>query len=231
LLANIYFLYEWDWAGAEAAWKRAFELNPNLGESVYAHFLWVMKRPEEAMAQMERTLQLDPLSEMTQLHYAAMLQSAGRDDEAFEMWRKLLRTSPHHPMAHWGLSVSFLRKGMYEESLTEMKANYSSIRDLEVEEALTQGYAQSGYKGAMKRAADLLAERARKTYVLSNDVAALYALAGENAEALDWLEKSFEERSPHMPYLGAYIEFEPLHSDPRFQELLRKMNLPVDEKE
>jgi len=229
LLACINFLYEWDWAEAEAEWKRAIELNPNLGESVYAHFLWVMKRPEEAMAQMDRTLQLDPLNEMAQLHHAFMLQSAGRDDEALLQWRKLLRTSPHHPMAHWGLSVSFLRKGMYEESLAEMKASYSYIGDSEVEEALTQGYAQSGYQGAMRRAADLLAARARKTYVLSNDVAILYALAGENAQALDWLEKSFEERSPHMPYIDAIVEFAPLRSDPRFQDLLRKMNLPVDE--
>jgi serine/threonine-protein kinase len=231
LLADIYFLYDWDWANAEAEWKRAIELNPNEGHSVYAHFLWVMKRPEEAMAQMERALQLDPLNEIVQLHHAAMLQSAGRDDEAFEQWNKLLRTSPQHPMAHWGLSVSFMRKGMYEESLEELKASFSSMGDREVEEALTLGYAQSGYRGALKRAANLLAERGRKTYVLSNDVAALYALAGENAQALDWLEKSLEERSPHMPYVGAYVEFASLHSYPRFQELLRKMNLPVELKE
>jgi hypothetical protein len=83
----------------------------------------------------------------------------------------------------------------------------------------------------MRRAADLLASRARKTYVLSFDVAALYSIAGENAQALDWLEKGLEERSPHMPYVDAYLEFAPLRSDPRFQDLLRKMNLPVDEKE
>jgi serine/threonine-protein kinase len=231
MLARLNFLYEWDWAGAEAEWKRAIELNPNFGDSVYAHFLWVMKRPEEAMAQMERALQLDPLNEVVQLHNAWMLQSAGRDDEAIVQVRKLLRTSPQHPMAHQVLSVLLLRKAMYEESLAEMKASYSSIGDREVEEALTQGYAQSGYRGAMKRAADLLAARAHKTYVNSIDVACLYALAGENAQALEWLEKSLEERSPHMPYVDAYVELAPLRSDPRFQDLLRKMNLPVDEKE
>jgi tetratricopeptide (TPR) repeat protein len=189
-----------------------------------------MKRPEEAMAKMERTLQLAPLDEVVQLHHAAMLLSAGRDDEANVQVRKLLRTSPQHPMAHGLLSVLLLRKGMYEESLAEMKASYSSIGDREVEEALTQGYAQSGYRGAMRSAADLLAARARKTYVPPFDTALLYALAGENDQAFEWLEKSFEDRSPHMPYVGAYIELEPLHSDPRFQNLLRKMNLPVDEK-
>jgi tetratricopeptide (TPR) repeat protein len=190
-----------------------------------------MKRPEEAMAKIEQTLQLAPLDEIVQLSHASLLQSAGRDDEAIAQWRKLLRTSPQHPMAHWGLSVALLRKGMYEESLAEMKASYSSIGDREVEEALTQGYTQSGYQGAMKRAADLLTARAYKTYVNSIDVASLYALAGENAQALDWLEKGLEERSPQMPYIDTWVEFAPLRSYPRFQNLLRKMNLPVDEKE
>jgi hypothetical protein len=67
--------------------------------------------------------------------------------------------------------------------------------------------------------------------VNSFDVALLYAMAGENDQAFEWLEKSLEERSPHMPYVGAYAELAPLRSDPRFQDLLRKMNLPVDEKE
>jgi len=231
LLAWVNFLYEWDWAGAEAAWKRAIELNPNHGDSVYAQYLWVMKRPEEAMAEMERAMQLDPLNETFQLHHAFLLQSAGRDDEVIVEVRKLLRTSPQNPMLHEMLSVALMRKAMYEESLAEMKASYSLIGDHEVVEALTQGYAQSGFRGAMRSAADLLAARARKTYVNSFQVALLYATAGENDQAFEWLEKSLEERSPHMPYVDAYVELTPLRSDPRFQELLRKMNLPVDEKE
>jgi serine/threonine-protein kinase len=226
-LAWVNFLYEWDWSGAEVEWKRTFELNPNLGDSVYAQFLWVMKRPAEAMAQMERARQLDPLNEISHLHHAWMLQSAGRDDEVIEEVRKLLRTSPQNPMLHGMLSISLFRKAMYEESLAEMKANFAAMGDREVEEALAQGYVKSGHKGAMKHAADLLAARAHKTYVNSIDVAVLYAIAGEDDQAFEWLEKCLEERNPQMPYLGAYVEFEPLRSDPRFQDLLRKMNLPT----
>jgi len=226
LLACVYFLYEWDWADAEAEWKRAIELNPNYVDSVYAHFLWVMKRPEEAMAQMERALQLDPLNELVHIHHGFILLSAGRYDEVIVQMRKLLRTSPQHPMAHGGLSTALWQKAMYEESLTEMKAYYSCMGDLEVEEALTQGYAQSGYRGAMRRAADLLAARARKTYVAPLDVACLYAIAGENDQALECLENGLEVRDPCMPYVDAYVEFAPLRSDPRFQDLLRRMGLP-----
>jgi TolB-like protein len=226
-LAWVNFLYEWDWAGAEAAWKRAIELNPNYVDSVYSHFLWVMKRPEEAMAQMERALQLDPLNEFVHIHHGFILLSAGRYDEVIVQMRNLLRTSPQHPMAHQLISVTLWHKAMYDESLAEMKAYYSYMGDREVEEALTQGYAQSGYRGAMRSAADLLAARARKTYVLSVDVALLYAIAGENDQALEWLEKGLEVRDPVMPYVDAFVEFAPLHDEPRFQYLLRKMNLPT----
>jgi tetratricopeptide (TPR) repeat protein len=225
-LAWVKFLYEWDWAGAEVEWKKAIELNPNHGDSVYAQFLWVTNRPDEAMAEMERALRLDPLNEVVKIHHAFLLLSAGRDDEAIKQVRKLLRTSPQHPMLHWMLSVSLLHKAMYEESLAAMKASYSSIGDNEVEEGLTHGYEQSGYRGAMRSTADLLAVRARKTYVSSFDVALLYAIAGENDQAFEWLEKSLEQRSPHMPYINAYVELTPLHSDPRFLDLLHKMKLP-----
>jgi hypothetical protein len=67
--------------------------------------------------------------------------------------------------------------------------------------------------------------------VNSIDVAWLNALAGENDQAFEWLQKSLEERNPQMPYVDAYVEFAHLRSDPRFRDLLRKMNLPVDEKE
>jgi TolB-like protein len=225
-LAAVNYLHEWDWAGAEVEFKRAIELNPNFPDarSLYSHYLMIMKRPEEAMAQMQRALQLDPLNALVQVHHAFLLESAGRYDEAVVQCRNLLRTSPQNPMPHWMLSYNLFRKAKYEESLAEMKAYYAG--DREFEEALTQGYAQSGYRGAMRRVADMLAARARKTYVIPNDVASLYAMAGEKAQALSWLEKGFEVRDPNMPYLNLYPEFETLRNTPRFQALLRRMNLP-----
>jgi len=140
-----------------------------------------------------------------------------------------LRTSPENPGAHCGLADIFFHKAMYEEFLAEQKAYYSSIGDREVEEALTQGYAQSGFRGAMRRAADVRIARFRKRYVSPEEIATLYMYAGENAQALAWLEKGLEVRDPIMPYVNLYVVFETLHSDPRYQDLLRKMNLPVSE--
>jgi TolB-like protein/Tfp pilus assembly protein PilF len=226
-LACVNLYSEWDWAGAEVEFKRAIELNPNYPDAraLYSNYLMIMKRPEEATAQIQRALELDPFNAMFHGWHAANLTMAGRYDEAIAEFRKALRASPDLAFAHWMISDIAFSKAMYEESLAEMKAYYAG--DREVEDALTQGYAQSGYRGAMRRAADTLAGRGRKSYVLPSDVAGLYVWAGEKAQALEWLEKALEVRDPNLPsMLNGDPTFETLRSDPRFQDLLRRMNFP-----
>jgi hypothetical protein len=118
------------------------------------------------------------------------------------------------------LSAILFRRAKYEGSLAEMKAYYAG--DREIEEALTRGYAQSGYSGAMKRAADILASRAHKTHVAPQDVAGLYAMAGEKDQALGWLEKGVEMHDPSMPETGLHPVFEALRSEPRFPQSGRR---------
>jgi tetratricopeptide (TPR) repeat protein len=212
--------------GAEREYKRSFELNPNDAgaRATYSFYLINMKRPEEGMAEIQRALELDPLNTWLQAVYGDDLVFAGRDDEALVQYQKALRTSSGLTWAHLGLSGILFRKAKYEESWAETKAYYAG--DREMEDALTQGYAQSGYRGAMRRAADILAARARKTYVSPTDVAALYVMAGENAQALGWLEKGVEVRDGNMAYVDGWAIFDSLRSDPRFQALLRRMNFP-----
>ena len=225
-LGAIDYYYEWDWAGAEVEFKRAIELNPNNGatRAFYSYFLINMKRPEEGMAQIQRALELDPLNGWVQGVHSNDLVMVGRDDEAMVQCRKALRISSGFTFVHGWLAGILFRKAKYEESLAEMKAVYAG--DREMEEALTQGNAQSGYRGAMRRAADLLAARARKTYVNPTEVAWLYVMAGEKAQALAWLEKGFEVHDFNLPGVGVLPDYDTLRSDPRFQDLLRRMNLP-----
>jgi tetratricopeptide (TPR) repeat protein len=227
-LATVNGFYEWDWAGAEVEYKRAIELNPNYPDAraLYSHYLMCMKRPEEAMVQIQQALELDPLNAFYQAFYAVDLYLAGRYDEAIPEFRKALRTSPELPFAHWMLGDTLYMKGLYEEALAEFKASYDYSGIRELGEALTQGYAQSGYRGAMRRAADVLAARARKAYVPTCDVAGLYAKAGEKAQALAWLERGFEARDPNMPYVNVDPNLGRWRSDPRFQAILRRMNFP-----
>jgi serine/threonine protein kinase/Tfp pilus assembly protein PilF len=225
-LATINSFYEWDWAGADAEYKKAIELNPNFADvrAFYSHFLMCMKRPEEAMAQIQRALDVDPLNSFYQAFYGVDLMLAGQYEEAIVQLRKALDRSPGILFAHWMLSEILLMKGLHEESLTEIKACYAW--DREVEEALTQGYVQSDYTGAMRRAADILAARARKTFGGLYQPACLYVMAREESQALEWLEKGFELRDPNMPYINVDPIFDSLRNTPRFQDLVRRMNLP-----
>jgi TolB-like protein/tRNA A-37 threonylcarbamoyl transferase component Bud32/Tfp pilus assembly protein PilF len=225
-ILGIVHFQEWDWAGAEAETRRAIELNPSFARvrADYSQQLMIMKRPGEAMTQIQRALELDPLNAFFQLLYGIDLEIARRYDEAIVQFRKALSMSPGLRPAHWNLSSTFFYKRQYEESLAEIKAYYAGNR--EMEEALTRGYAQSGYSGAMRRAADLQAARSPNTYVLPTDVAELYGLAGEEAQALAWLEKGLEARDPNMAFINVDPTFESLRSQPRFQALVRRMNLP-----
>jgi TolB-like protein/Tfp pilus assembly protein PilF/predicted Ser/Thr protein kinase len=228
ILAELHCYHDWDWAGADAEYKKAIELDPSSAgnRAAYSEYLMIMKRPEEAMTQIQRAMELDPLNELVRAFYGMVLQFAGRDDEAMVQYRQALRSSPDLLVAHCNLWDIFFRKSMYEESLAEVKACFNSVGYPEVEAALVQGYAQSGYRGAMRRAADVLAERSRKTYVLPYSVAQLYLCAGEKARALEWLERGFEARDPNMLYLNVDTAMDSLRSEPRFQALVRRMNLP-----
>ena len=105
------------------------------------------------------------------------------------------------------------------------KKRYAVLGDDEVEEALDRGYGQGGYPGAMRREAETLAARSRTTFVAPSHVARLYAFAGDNEQALEWLGQGIEERDPEMPYVLNAALSDPLRDDPRFQDLLRRMNL------
>jgi serine/threonine-protein kinase len=128
--------------------------------------------------------------------------------------------------AHLDLSSPLFYTGPFEASLAELKAIYGSLGDREVGAALVQGHAQAGYSGAMKRAADVLAARSRKALVLPVWVAGSYVRAGERARALEWLERALEARDPNLPSVNPDPDFDGLRSEPRFQAILRRMNLP-----
>lgn len=113
---------------------------------------------------------------------------------------------------------------MYEEALDAQRSYFASIGHREGEEALTRGYAEGGYRGAMRRAADTLAARSLRTHTGAKIAASLYARAGENERALEWLERAFANHDPGILYLGWPV-FDSVRDHPRFQDLLRGMNL------
>ena len=115
---------------------------------------------------------------------------------------------------------------MDREALSASKAYFNSIYGYpEVQEAFNKGAAQAGYRGALRSAAEVFEAGFPKAYVNPSDVAYLHVGAGDNPRALDWLEKGCDVRDPNMPYVGMPW-FDPLRSEPRYQAILRRMNLP-----
>jgi len=227
-LALVRIWSDWDWEGGETAFLRAIALNPNYPyvRAFYADFLMMMKRPEEAMAQIERALELDPFNPMFQTFYGMDLLFVHRYDEAIAQFRNTLRTVPNHVRAHLGLYGAYHQKQMYEEALAETKAFFAAVGDREIVEALERGNLEAGYARAMGLAAETLAARSRTIFVRPTMIAELYALAGENRQALEWLERGYDERDPDMPYLSVQFALDSLRDDSQFKDLLARMNLP-----
>jgi len=226
-LATVLTWTDWDFAAAEREWQRAVELNPSDAQAraFYSHFLMNVRRPDEAMAQIELALKGDPFNVIIQSFYAVDLLFVRRYDDVIAAAREALRLQPGAPVALETLWFAYSFKAMPKEAIEGAKGYLMSIYgDREVEEALDQGYAEAGYAEGMKRAAEALDRRFRASFVLPTDIAFLYIEARENAQALEWLEKAFEVRDPAMPYLGL-PNFDSLRSDPRFTELLRRIGL------
>ncbi len=227
-LAGFKAAYEWDWAGAEAEFQRAIQLNPNDASAhfFYSDLLISVGRSREARAEIERALELDPLNFFFQCFYGWHLVYLRRYDDAIAQFHKTLRMEPNFSSALMGLWGAFSQKRMYEDALAEAKKFFAVLGDHEIVEALAGGSGESGYAAAMRVAADKLAARSERTYVPGLRIARLYAHAGDKDRALEWLEKAYERGSPNLQHIGVGWDWDILRDDPRFQDLLRRMNLP-----
>jgi TolB-like protein/DNA-binding winged helix-turn-helix (wHTH) protein/tetratricopeptide (TPR) repeat protein len=228
-LANIMALYEHDWPAAEREFRRSIELNPNSadGHFMYADFLISMKRTDEWNREIHKTLELDPFNPFFQCFYGWHLVYLQQYDEAIAQFGKVLATVPDFSSAHMGLWGAYYKKGMNEEALAEARKFFSVLHDREVEEALSRGYSEGGYTRAMQLGAEVLAARSKRSHVPAVRIARLYANAGDKEETLRWLQKACDERETPLTHLGVAWDWDFLRSDPRFQDLLRRMNFPT----
>jgi tetratricopeptide (TPR) repeat protein len=229
-LASVKWLIDWDWAGARESWRRTIELNPNVASAQgwYAHFLMIMGHGEEALVHSQRAAVLDPFNPLVQCLHGFVLYSQRRYDEAIVVAQEALRIQPDFPIAAnllWWIMNQ--KKNMDREALEAAKV-YARVtyNDPRIEAALDEGYIQGGYSEAMKIGANFLISRLPEVFCLPSDIATFYTMAEEKDRAIDWLEKGLEVHDPALPYLGYPLFVDLLEDEPRYQELLRKMNLP-----
>jgi len=235
-LANVSW-EERDWAGAEREFKRAIELNPNYATAHqwYGELLTRLGRHDEAISEIKRARELDPLSLIINSDMIYILSMARRYDEAIEQGRRTLEMDASWNPAHYEITITYAFKGMYEESLAEAeKALEFSDRSPEKKEAdkqelaaIRDAYRKLGARGFWQKMLGFeKQDLAKGEEVSSFFMAEIYANLGDKGEALKWLEKAVEERDVEIDLIKVYPAFDNLRSEPRFQDLLRRIGLP-----
>ena len=221
---------DYNYEASEKAYRRSIKLNPNLSiaRAYFSQVLVIRHKPEEAMKQIEIALKLDPFNSLYKALYGMNLNNTRQFDKAIEILEPTLISSPHDPVALSTLRTSYHMKGKYAKAIEIWKASYDVKNDIEAIEVLSKGYKDGGYQKSLENLALLLIERSDSMYVTPWQIATLYTRAGKKDNALKWLEKAYEQHDGNMTYIGVDPIFDILKGDPRFSNLLKKMNLSVE---
>jgi TolB-like protein/DNA-binding winged helix-turn-helix (wHTH) protein/Tfp pilus assembly protein PilF len=228
-LAHVIELYDWDWQGAEKEYRRALELNPNdaMAHDWYGAYLQAMGRNEEGFVQVRQAMQLDPLNAHLADDLGFHFYTARQYDDAIRALQKTFELEPDDGEAHLGLGWVDGEKKMYREAITELEKvvnlwNRNSVAVASLGEVL--GY--SGRKQEARKLLEELEERSKHRYVSPYLIALVQMGLGERDQAIASLEQGYTNRDQWMMYLKADPRWDDLRSDPRFQDLIRRVGLP-----
>lgn len=218
--------YDWDFAAAEKEFQRAIELNPSYATAHhwYAWHLALLGRNDQALAEMRRAQNLDPLSLIINADLAELLLIAHSPDESIQQSRKTIEMDPNFGPAHYQLAQALLEKKMVEQSIAELQnATRLSGNSPTWTASLARAYAASGKKAEALKLLDDLLKSSTPTDPHASDIAIVYAALGDKDQAFAWLQKGFDER--FNPGVLLRPGFDPLRSDSRFLNLLRRIGL------
>ncbi|MGI9066148.1 MAG: protein kinase domain-containing protein [Pyrinomonadaceae bacterium] len=220
-------LHNWEWEKAESEFKRAVELNPNDADAhnFYGEYLRVMGRGEQAISAQKRAQELDPLS--MNFSTGGALYFARRYDQAIDQCQKALEMDPNFFLAHYTLGQAYEQKGMFDEAITALqRAVELSPDNIEMLAGLGRVLAVAGRREEARRIVDQLEAGMEHRHSWQYDIALIYAGLGEDDQAFECLEKGYAWRDGMMIHLNVEPRFDSLRSDPRFQDLVRRMGLP-----
>jgi non-specific serine/threonine protein kinase len=228
-LAAPLWLHDWQWADAEAEFKRSIQLNHAYptANHWYAEFLMTMGRHEESFARIKHSQELDPLSLIINVAVGWSLYFGRRYDEAIEQLRKTLELEPNYPIAHWILGLVYRKTDSYEMAITEgEKSVATSGGSPLMQGALAQTYGMAGRTKEAKEILERLTMLSKEQYVSSFFFAGIHAGLDENTQAIAYLEKAHEEKSHWLIYLHIDPGMDNLRGAPRFKDLLWRIGLP-----
>ncbi len=232
VLGSNYMEYDWDFAGGEAEYKKAFEIDPS---DASAHWLYAFDigmmggREQEALAEINRAHQLDPLSPVISAWAGVIHIKARQYDEAIAACKKLANENPTFAAVHSYLAQAYWGKRMYRQVIEEWKA-YGQLsgdpKESDFASALEQGFRSAGWKYALTKGIETRQAQRKTGYSSPYGIATLYAELGDKEQAFRWLNTAYQERDALLEGLKTDFLLDPLRSDPRFAELVRKVGLP-----
>lgn len=227
-LAYATYRYYWDFAGAEREFKLAIELNPNYASARFWHgeFLMMQGRFSEAFREMNLALELDPVSLIINSSFGLLYYYARQPEKAVRQARKTLELDPNFAHAHSVLGEAYAYLNKFPEAIAEIeKAVELSGGSSFYMSQLGWTYAQAGKDNEAKRILEKLKELSNKHYVSPFNIAWVYAGLKENDRAFDWLERAYEERYELLITIKTTPNLDPIRTDERFSELLKKIGL------
>jgi len=226
-LGQIKLFEEWDWEGAEKDLKHAIALNPSLPDAqrMYAWYLLLVGRGEDAIAAMKRAVEVDPLNAWWNSDLAWQYWALGRNRDAMDATLKALELDPNFNQALCWLGFLLSEEGKFDEAIAAHQK--LGVISPPWAWALVRTYAQAGRRDeARELLAKLLRERKARGVWAGWFLGEIYAALGEADEAFRWLKAAVEERMTFIPWMRQNPAYAPLRADPRFQDLVRRMNLP-----
>lgn len=226
-LGLVNLIYDWDWQSAEREFKRAIKLSPNYATARdwYSAYLMAIGKIEEAIQEIRHAQELDPLSPIITTGLARQFYFARQPEHAIQECLKILDMEPHFAPAHWFLGQAYEQQGKYDKAINELQqaVNYSGGRALMLS-SLGYTYAVSGRRAEAEAVLTRLQDKSQQN-VPALTLAFIFAGLGQNNEAFKWLDKAYEERFGWLIFLNVDPKLDNLRSDPRFTDLLRRLNL------
>ena len=227
-LAYIKLIYDWDWPGAEAEFRRALELNPNYinAHHWYSHELMAEGRVQESHEQSEEALALDPANVLMNEHMAWHHFMAREYDRSIPQALKTIELDPDFVQAHRVLALDYLYTGRFGEACAEFEKGVTLSHDDPIARAyLARCYALSHRQAEARKILDALTSATVERYISSAEIAAVYAALGDDKASIDWLNKACSERASALIYINVDPVFDHMRRNPGFQNVVRCVHL------
>ena len=219
---------EWNWEKGEKEFLKALAINPNdvMSRSYYAQLLIILQRSDEAVAQGQLAVELDPLNPLILALFSIIMEDAHEYQAAYSYAEKAIAADPKHQFAQGIMGAAAYNIGDYEKAF-EADKKYHLPFEEEVISSIDEVFREKGRLAAYEEIVAQFELKAQNSFVSPNLMARRYIQVNQVDKAMDFIEKGYEMHEPSIPYIATGDVFEPLFDNPRFIEILQKMNLPL----